>query len=187
MGASKTEIANQALIKLGQPRVSNIETDTSVAAQTMNGIWQTVLTTTLQTFPWNFAIKRTDLAASAVLPSWGWDNQFPLPSDCLQILEVKDDPDYVIEEGYIRCDQTGPLYIRYIAYISETSLYPPVFIDLFTHDLALAACERITNDRGLQQVLLSERRGIAERALITDSVENWPEKPIEDAWITARA
>lgn len=74
--ASKTEIANRGLMKLGQPRVSNIDTDPSPAAVAMSALFDSVRDELLQSYPWNFAIKRVDIAAAVDAPSWGWDNAF---------------------------------------------------------------------------------------------------------------
>lgn len=184
--ASKTQIANRALTKLGQGRVSNIETDGSVAAITINQIWDTVRDATLQMYPWNFAIKRTDLAPDADAPSWGWSTAFTLPSDCLQLLEIKDDIEYELERGKILCDQAEIIYIRYIYKVTDPAMYPPIFVEVLAHDLAIESCDKITDDTSLKNLLIAERTQIMNKALATDSVENITTEIIEDTWLTAR-
>jgi hypothetical protein len=184
--ASKTEIANRALVKLGQPRVSNIATDSSARAVTINQIYDTVLRGCLQMYPWNFSIKRTDLAPDATAPSWGFNAAFTLPPDCLQLLEVKDDIKYQVEGGKVLCDGTDTLYIKYIRYVSDAGLYPAIFVEYFAQELAIEACDRITDDTGMKQTLLAQMASLRERVLATDAVENWAETLVEDDWITAR-
>lgn len=184
--ASKTEIANRVAFKLGQPRISNIDSDPGQLGRVFNGLWDTVRVSCLQTYPWNFAIKRTDLAASATEPSWGFANAYPVPSDCLQILDIQNDPDYKIEGGSILCDATGALYIRYIADISDSTLFSPVFVEYFSHRMAIEACERITADNSLKTSLLTEMRSIEAKAMSTDAIEERSVDRDEDTWLTAR-
>lgn len=184
--ASKTEIANRALVKLGQPRVSNIETDSSASAVTINRIYDSVLKSCQQQYPWNFAVKRTSLAPDANAPSWGWATAFTLPSDCLQLLEIKDEVEYQTEGGKILCDEATIIYIKYVALITDEALFPPLFAEFFAQQLALESSVRITDDTGLRNSLLVEMRDITDRAFAADAVENWPEKLVEDDWLRAR-
>lgn len=184
--ASKSEIANRGLIKLGQPRISNIETDPSPNAIIMNSLFDNVRDEILQSYPWNFSIKRADIAADVVTPTWGWDNAFSLPVDCLRILEIKDVSDYSVENNKILCDENGPIYIKYIYRVSDTALFPSLFNELFSITLAIQANEKITNNQGLQQTLIMERKEILERASSTDAIENPPEYFEDDAWLVAR-
>lgn len=184
--ASKTQIANKTLVKLGQDRVSNIETDNSQRAIIINQLWDVVRDATLQTYPWNFAIKRISLAPDSVAPAWGWAAAYSLPSDCLQLIEIKDQIDYELEGGKILCDESNVIYIKYVYKVTDASLYPPSFVDVFSHDLATEACEAITSDANLKQLLIAERRMIVDRALAADSVENLPVDIVEDDWLTAR-
>lgn len=184
--ASKTQIANRALNKLGQGRVSNIDTDPSVAAITMSQLWDTVRDATLQMYPWNFATKRTDLAPDSSAPSWGYSTSFSIPSDCLQLLEIKDDIDYKIEGNKILCDEDDIIYIKYIRREDDVSMYPPIFVEMLSHNLAIESCDRITDDTNLKAVLIQQAKDLREKVLATDSVENLPVDVIEDDWVTVR-
>jgi hypothetical protein len=184
--ASKTEIANRALIKLGQPRVSNIETDSSAPAVTLNQIYNSVLQTCLQTYPWNFSIKRTDLAPDANAPSWGFDYAFTLPTDCLQLLEVKDDIEFRVEGRKILCDGESVLYIKYVANITDTSLFPPVFVEFLSQQLAIEASDRIADDDNLKANLMSQMAGVMQRAMATNAIENRPVELDNDDWLLSR-
>ena len=184
--ASKTQVANRWLMKLGQGRTSNIETDSSPAAIAVNQVWDTVRDAVLQQYPWNFAIKRVNLPADVTAPSWGWGSAFSLPSDCLQLLEIKDNVPYEIEGGKILCDQADILYIRYIAKITDVALWPPVFVEVFAHEGAIETCVRITDDNALLQLLTVQKNDIVNSALATDSVENLPADVVEDEWLVAR-
>ena len=184
--ASKTAIANRANLKLGQPRVSNIDTDGSVNAQVMSDMWDQVRDALLQSYPWNFAIKRATLATTGTTPDWGWYNEYSLPTDFLQLLEIKDNPDYKIEHGKILCDE-DTLSIRYIARIENTGLYPALFGELLAYQLAIEGCERITQDKTLKAQLIQEMAVYRETVLSSDAIEDQPVEQVEDDWITVRA
>lgn len=182
----KTELANRVLLKLGQPRVSNIETDMTPAAVTINNLWGTVRDALLQSYPWNFSIKRAALAPSGTTPLYDWDNAFPVPIDYLQLLSVKDDVDYITENGKILVNGVTELYIRYIARIEDTTQWPPLFCELLVVLLAIESCERITQDKNLKLSLMEERRNIMQRAYGSDAIENLPEDYPLDEWLEAR-
>lgn len=184
--ASKSEIATRALLKLGQTRISNIETDTSPNAIIINSIFNQVRDELLQSYPWNFSIKRVDLAADVVEPTWGYDSSFSLPVDLLRLLEIKDVTDYSIENGKILCDEVGPIYIKYIYRITDIGLFPSLFNELFSVCLAVEACDRIANNQQLLQSLMLQKKQILERATSTDAIENPPEYFEDDAWLVAR-
>lgn len=184
--AGKTEISNRTLIKLGQPRVSNIETDNSPAAITINNLWASVRDSLLQSYPWNFAIKRVSLAPDTSTPTYGWSTQFTPPIDFLQLLDIKDDIDYKFEGGKILVDGQTSLFMRYIARIEDTSLWPPLFNEMMMVTLAIEGCDRITQDKNLKQLLLAEQRVIAQKALGADAIENLPEDLPLDEWLEAR-
>lgn len=188
--ASKTEIANRGLMKLGQPRVSNIDTDPSPAAVAMSALFDSVRDELLQSYPWNFAIKRVDIAAAVDTPSWGWNNAFPLPSDCMRIIEIKDLDEYAIESvndvTSIVCDEAGPLYVKYIYRVTDPGLFTSLFNELMSSSLAIEACSRITDDDSLKQLLLGQHNEIMNRVTSTDAIENPVEYFVEDDWLSAR-
>lgn len=78
--------------------------------------------------PWNFARKRA-LAIQTTDPLFGYDNAFTVPSDCLRVLKIADDPaaEFRREGGLILTDEgeTPPGYdddsVDYLAgqYISS--------------------------------------------------------------------
>lgn len=184
--ASKTQIANRALFKLGQPRVSNIDTDSSERAVIMAGLWETVRDNLLQTYPWNFAIERTSLAEDAATPAFDWAAQYTLPSDCLQVLNTEDDVDYEVAGNKILSDVESELGIRYIKRVEATGYYPPIFVEAMAIALALEACDKLTDDNTKKQLLLVEMREVMERSYMTDAIENPPVDINDDAWLTAR-
>ena len=117
--ASQADIANLALTILGKPTIASL-TDNSMAAQTINAVYDTVRRALL-TGPatWRVSVSRATLPELASAPVAGpFTTQFALPSDYLRILQVGDnwpgldlsdyrlgptDTDYSIEEGILLC------------------------------------------------------------------------------------
>lgn len=184
--ASKTEICNRALAKVGDRRVSNIETDTSERAQALNDMYDSIRLSMLRNYPWNFAIKRTQLAVDATAPSWGYAKRYQLPSDFLALLEVKNKPDYRIESGYILTDEGAPLYIKYVRNITDTGEYDPLFDEAFAAELAVELCERLTQSNTKKKLLLSERDSIIKRAFAADAIADPPQELEDDEWLLSR-
>lgn len=184
--AGKTEIGNKVLTKLGQSRVSNFDTDPTASAKAINEVWDSVLLSTLQSFPWNFATVRTNLAADTNAPSWGFNYKYPLPSDFLKLLQIKDEPTYQLEGGYILTDAVAPIYIKYVSIVRDSGILPPFFVELLSHNLAIETCERITGDLNLKQLLLAERKAIEYSAQTSDAVDNQPIETDMDDWIKVR-
>jgi hypothetical protein len=184
--ASKTTIANRALSKLGQPRVSNIDTTDTKPARIINGMWDVVRDAVLQAYPWNFAIKRTSLAPDAVAPSWGWTYAFTPPADFLQLDQVRYNPDYEFEGGKILTDEGATLYIKYIAQITTTGNYSPVFVEALATRLAWEAAEEVTQSNTKKTDLLRAYDLILKDAYHVDAKENPIEDLEEDDWVIAR-
>ena len=80
MSLSKTSIANRALIKVGEPRTSNIATEDTVASNIIIEIWSSVRDSLLAQYPWNFAIERKALTADATAPLFEYTNRYLLPT-----------------------------------------------------------------------------------------------------------
>lgn len=184
--ASKTSIANRALSKLGQPRIADVDTTDTKSARVISEMWDDVRDAMLQSYPWNFAIKRAVLAQTTA-PSWGWDYAYMLPTDCLSPLEIKDDPDYVVENGKILTNTSDAVYLRYISRITGVSEFSPLFRQLLSCRLAFEACEELTQSDSKKQGLMIEMRYIVEQAYLSDAIEQPPDYLPEDAWLTVRA
>lgn len=184
--ASKTEIANRALIKVGERRVSNVETTDTEAARTINELYDTVRDAVLSSYPWNFSIKRANLAPDATSPVWEWNYAYTVPSDFLSLVCIKDNPEYDFENNKILTDEGTTLYIKYISKVTNTGLYSPVFVEAFSALLAAESIEKITQSNTKKAALQAEYERIIRRAHMIDAQEN-PIKDLElDEWVTSR-
>ena len=86
--ASDVGIANAALRKLGQSPITSFS-EANKAGRIANERFAESRDALLAEHPWNFALKRVSLAASATAPEWGYNNAFPLPTDYIRMYEVE--------------------------------------------------------------------------------------------------
>ena len=85
---TKTDIANIALAKFREGRITNIESNTDSVAVVMNDQYDHAIELLLEEHRWNFAGKRVTLTQLSDDPPFGWDHQYALPSDCIRLKDV---------------------------------------------------------------------------------------------------
>ena len=184
---SIVDIVNRALDKLGQNPVVNLVTDGTTSANLANRTWPIVRDQMLREHPWNFAIKRTNLAPLSDAPDWGYNYQHELPSDFLRLVEIRDvDTDeYQLEGGKILTDESI-LYIRYVAIIEDPNEYDSAFIDALASRLAFEMCERLTQSNTKKELFWEEHLGMLSKAKSIGAIENPSSVFEEDEWIEVR-
>jgi hypothetical protein len=198
--ASSVEIANSALTKLGETRITSL-TDNVKGAREINAIFEIRRNRLLRSFNWSFAMKRTQLSALSDAPSWGYALQYQLPADCLRVVQVNDlwnipglsdfmgGPDeepYRIEGRTIVTDFTAPLKIRYVRKVTNTEEFDACFTEVFAYDLAVEACESITQSNTKKQDLKDGRRTEIVEAIRANAIELPPQVVPDDSWIASR-
>lgn len=184
--ASKTDIANRALSKLGEPWIANIDTTNTKAANTIRRMYDIVRDAVQTSYPWNFTVTRAQIAKDASAPAWGYDNRYTIPSDFLALLEVKNNPEYRLERGYILTDEGSPIYIKYIARVTDSGAFDPLFVEAFAARLAYEACEEITESNTKKEILAQELRAVIAEAYASDAIQDPPLKLADDTWLLAR-
>jgi len=153
---TKTEIANIALSHAREQLINgNVETTEELIAETVLLHYEHTLRSCLGRIRPSFAQTRKQLTEDANAPDFGWDNQFILPTDYVEMVKFNGDPARVVDdfyeiEGRRLLTDKDSAYIIYIRYETDTSFYDSDFIDAF----ALALGAKITN----------ARRGNEERA-----------------------
>lgn len=184
--ANKSEIASRALSKLGEPRVANIETTDTKPARVIRDMYDIVRNAMIAAYPWNFAVTRAQLAKDATAPAWGYDNRYQVPSDFLALLQIKNNPEYRIEKGYILTDEGAPIYIKYIALITNEGDFDPLFTEAFATRLAYEACEQITQSNTKKQILAQELEQSIKEAYASDAIQDQPQELQDDEWLLSR-
>ena len=197
--ASQVEIVNMALAKLGQPAITSLD-ENNTAARTMSTIYDIERKALLRQYRWGFAIARAQLAALTDDPAFGYDYQYQLPTDCLQLIRVynqQDDPNYadyntnpqrqyVIEGRKILINEEAPIYIIYVSDFEETGDFDPAFVKMFATALALEACERITQSNTKKQTLMADLQESKLLAVRSNAIQLPSEAVADTSWTTAR-
>jgi hypothetical protein len=121
--SSETEIASNALTKLGAQPLTSIDDDDTQRARLCRAYYPNVRNAVLRAYPWRCATQRQTLALHADTPVGDdWAYQFALPTDpyCLRVLQVDDGTiRYTVEGRLILCDESS-LYLKYIRRMSDT-------------------------------------------------------------------
>jgi hypothetical protein len=188
--ASDVDICNRALQKLGAERITSLTQD-SENARECNVAYAAVRDAELRAHPWNFAIKRTQLAYDSTAPAFGFSYAYTLPSDCLRLLPPDvaynyNSHDWQIEGRKILTDDGAPLNIRYIARIEDTTLFDALFVESLACAIAQELCEKITQSNSKGQMIRNDYVMAIRSARKQNAFENISAEPPTDAWITCR-
>lgn len=191
--ASKVEVANLALTKLGDDPILLLTDDTK-PARTLNRIFDLVADAEMQANWWKFTIKRTELSALVDPPAWGYSSQYPLPSDYLGLVQVNDiyvrsfsrqQTAWAVESGRLLTDMPAPLKLRYVAR-AQAAAWHPLFVDAFACKLAMEACETLTQSDSKFQRIAKQYEIAIQRAHSMDAIENPPEEFPLGSWNESR-
>lgn len=191
--ASKVEIANRALTKLGAARILAL-TDNTEQARVINSMFDLVLDAELRRHRWKFAIKRDSLPALVAAPAWGYSKAYQLPADFLALIQVNDFyvrglkqlTPWTVEAGQILTNYEAPLKIRYMAKVTNLNLLDPLFVEVLACKLAFESCEALTQSAGKKQAASSEYQFALTEAARQDAIENPPDELPWGSWFDSR-
>jgi hypothetical protein len=200
--ASVIDVANLSLSILGKPSIASL-TDPSNAARVINIEYDPLRRALLRGRPtWRFSIARAKLAALTAAPASGpYTTQYALPTDCLRILLAGDtwpgmdlsdyrqgptDAGYTLEGRNILCDYGGPLSLKYVRDITDTTQFDAWFVVYLAAEIAWTCCERLTGSDAKQKDAKDRKQDALIQAAATNALENPPEQLADDSWILAR-
>jgi hypothetical protein len=188
--ASQTGICNRALEKLGEQPIVSIN-DGTKQAQALKRVYQDSLQALLVEFPWHFAKKRTALPASATKPDWGFNYAYPVPTDFLRLLAIKDGPVFSIEADAagsqaILSDVAAPLNILYLYVVGDPGRLPPHFVEAFSSKLAFDICEDLTQSNTKKDILAQLFAADLAKAKRINGLQKAPDAFPAFSWLAAR-
>ena len=189
--ASDVGIANAALRKLGQDPITAFSED-SKAGRIANERFAESRDALLSEHPWNFALKRASLAASATSPTWGFSNAFPLPTDYIRMMEVEgeslevDTGKWKVENAEIVTNLSAPLNILYIYQVTDAERMTAGFREALASRLAADWAEDITGEDNIIQATAQKARVAVAQARSNDGQEGIPDQFEADDWVNAR-
>jgi hypothetical protein len=130
-------------------------------------------------------MSRATLAVSGT-PDWGYSNSFALPTDCLRVLDVEDpDTEWKIEGRNIVSDGST-IKIRYIAQVTDTTLFDSTLVQAIALKLAWEIAETLTGNIDLKREMWQKYQFAISEARSNDAMEGTPEKIEADEWLLAR-
>jgi len=184
--ADETSIANLALAKLGISPIMAL-TDDSKQAQFANRFYAQTLDEVLSSHRWNFAMRRSTLNQLATSPSFEWGFAYQVPVDCLRVVQLngyeqnEQQGEFAIEGNQLFTD-AEQAQVRYIARVTDGSLYPALFSQAVATMLASRLAGPLTGSRELPSALLEEYEGLTgPKARMADVFEE--NRRLKPAWV----
>lgn len=185
MPTSSTAVGNAALGKLGQGAVLSFD-DPDDRARWLERRFADVRDLCLRANHWRFAMARARLSAEATAPAFGYARQFPLPADCLRLVEVVGDPAWSVEGGRILTDAAAPLDIRYVRRAEDVAGWDPMFAEAVACRLAFDLAEKLTQSSGKKEAALRDYQSALREAVRVNAIETAAEAVPDGSWVLAR-
>lgn len=190
--ASDVDIVNAALTHLGQRKITDIGED-SAAGKISALRYQDVRDATLRGHRWNFAIRRTSLAAEVATPEYGYALAYTQPAEpfyCLRVLEVegaREDGDiWKIEGRSILTDLASPIKIQYVWRNEDPETYDSLFREALAAALALDWAEKLTKTSTVKDEMERLHTLKMAEARSVDGQEDMRRPMVGETYITSR-
>jgi len=187
--ATKTEIINKALTKVGAQPITNLDDDTE-QARTVNRVWETALKEVLSECKWNFAVKRKNLTRLDVTLDWYYTSEsyvYQKPNDIVRIFGFSDRNITCREEGEYIISDTIDIGILYVYYLEDPTKYSPSFIGALSDKLCSEIAYKIVNSATLgQEYLVAYETLSLPKAMTANSQIGTQIVPEDDAWVDAK-
>lgn len=183
---SVVDICNRALTnKLGAARITSL-TDGTRESDAVNLAYPYVRDFVLKAHVWNCTVDRVALAPLVSTPAHTYDYEYQTPGDCVRVLEVDTDYDWVVEGEKILTDEGTVLNIRYQKTVTDPTCWGPMLVECIVTRLAYDICEEITQSSAKKKELADDFLRVLTAAKSMDSQEGSPSNLKEDSWVTAR-
>ena len=186
---NRTLIINTALMRMSANGVNLAFQDTPVA-QAAEAAWSRCLNYCLSLYPWSFAVRYALLARGADAPAFGWRYAYPLPGDCVRVLDVRrhaggtsspvripPGPRYEIAGRNIHTDAES-LALRYVSNNSDIVL-SELFADALAWKIALEISQYVSQGAANAQNYFQLFEQAIDRAKAEADAQ---EDPVREEW-----
>lgn len=190
MAESNVKIANRALQHVGEKQIASL-TENSRQARAVNTCFHALRKRLLRRYPWSFAISRASVAASASQTDWGELYRYAKPNDFLCLIRNKEIDyidsrhDWTIEGQYIVTADSSPLQFRYVADVTDPTLFDPIFDEALAVLVAYNIVEQLTQSNTKKEALANDMVEVVKEAQRVNAIEKGSQDSVEDDWITA--
>jgi len=190
MATSNVSIANLALQKLGESPIVALD-ENSRNGRAVNACFEALRDKELRAYLWKFAKQRVILAPDSVDPAFMFNKAFVVPAGFLRVIKpARLDLDWHLENHNgqlaILTNEGDTLELRYIARITDPTLFDPLFVEMLACKLAWHLCEQLTQSNTKKAAIMEEYKELRAEARKTNAFE-LPQLPEPvDNWILAR-
>lgn len=183
---SNIDVCNMALQILGSRKITSFD-DQTLESRLCKQQYPLSRIFLLRVHPWNFAIKRVNLAPLSDKPIFGWSHQFQQPGDFILLLEVMDMAvgGYVFEGNKILAN-TDTLNIRYVSDVTDVVLFDTEFINVLVYHLAVSLFDSLDGTISKKKEFQQSLDTLLNNAKMTDGRENPVMQIQESSWLAAR-
>jgi hypothetical protein len=185
---SSTDICNLALDLLSAGTVQDIETPSNATEELLQRWYGLTRKKLLREHPWNFAIRRAQLAASSTAPAFGYNKQYPVPADFVRLLTINDSvytsdvpapsSHYKVENNHILTSNlfadASVLNITYVSDFTTVSQMDPLFVDLLAYEIAVGVAYKLAESQANVQRVAEILRQKSALAKAVDGQEDPP-------------
>lgn len=182
---SEVGICNGALTKVGEETIISLGED-SKAARLCNLMFDRLRDAVLRAHPWNFAIKRVELAELTTNPIFGFASQFQLPTNCLRVLRTDEDQIPHQIEGRVLLTDAGTVQIKYISQITDANQFDSLFVQALEDRIAAELGYSLSDNRALSVDMRAKYKETLREARAMDGQEGVMDNVEADLWLNVR-
>lgn len=169
----KTDICNLALGYLNQPPIQGLDEETP-EAELCSRLLPSVVERLLGRRAWAFATRRITLKklTGEKSPYEDMPSVFALPGDCVRVVSVGGDQEY-IREAYRIYSDGDEIILEYVKLADDPAIWPATFSSAVAYLLAAEMCPSISGNMTLHQILYKRYQEEVARAASEDAAENY--------------
>lgn len=198
---SELDIYNLALTRIGHEPLSS-PTEQGKAGDRCRLHYPVIRDTVLMAHPWNFAVRRQELAQLSETPAFEFDYAYALPTDpyCLRVLRTEWEAsgyapfnwrvESINVDGTpvraLLCNEPS-VSIEYIARITDVALFSALFVDTLAARLAAEIAISMTDNQAAAKTMMDFYAAKLAEARTMDAQEGSPRDVVNtDGWLMAR-
>jgi len=179
MATTTTDVANIALLKLGEELIADLDSDTGRSGLAVAEVFVDTRNEVFRTLPWACLVKRANLVVSETTNYSEFDLIYTLPADCLRALEISVDSAsqniiYRIEGPDLVTDEVDA-NLRYVAAVETPATWDATLLEAIAIKIATKIAYRITGNPNIAAAFLQEyimTLAIAAKVAMTEGYED---------------
>lgn len=190
LSAANLTVVNEGLTLIGATPLESAS-DSTPSAFAIAAVIDADIDGLIAEYNWKFAIKRTSITENVTAPTFGRAHAYDLPADYLRLLPPYPEDNYealdwIIEGDQIVSDNTSPLQLRYVASITDPTLWPILFKRALSAKLGMSVCEKLTQSTSKYEMVANEFERRMRLAVRHGAIERVAYEPPLDSWVSNR-